>query len=72
MDNKPLVSICTPVYNGEDHIEDCIKGVLNQTYENFEYCSGIHQKNVIAVQFHPEKSAQAGLTIYENFKRLIE
>ena len=37
MDNKPLVSICTPVYNGEEHIEDCIKGVLNQTYENFEY-----------------------------------
>jgi glycosyltransferase involved in cell wall biosynthesis len=37
MNNKPLVSICTPVYNGEKHIEDCIKGVLNQTYEHFEY-----------------------------------
>ena len=37
MDSKPLVSICTPVYNGERHIEDCIKGVLNQTYDNFEY-----------------------------------
>lgn len=37
MDNKPFVSICTPVYNGEEHLEGCIKGVLNQTYENFEY-----------------------------------
>lgn len=37
MDNRPLVSICSPVYNGEDDIENCIKGVLNQTYDNFEY-----------------------------------
>lgn len=37
MDNVPLVSICSPVYNGEKYLEDCIKGVLNQTYENFEY-----------------------------------
>ena len=34
---KPLVSICTPVYNGERFLEKCIKGVLNQTYRNFEY-----------------------------------
>src|SRR3972149_6596973 len=37
MNNIPLVSICTPVYNGEIYLEDCIKGVLNQTYENYEY-----------------------------------
>ncbi|MBI5098007.1 MAG: glycosyltransferase family 2 protein [Nitrospirae bacterium] len=37
MDSEPLVSICTPVYNGEESLEDCIKGVLNQTYKNFEY-----------------------------------
>jgi glycosyltransferase involved in cell wall biosynthesis len=34
---KPLVSICTPVYNGERFLEKCIKGVLNQIYQNFEY-----------------------------------
>lgn len=32
-----MVSICTPVYNGERHLEDCIKSVLCQTYENYEY-----------------------------------
>jgi len=37
MNDKPLVSILSPVYNGEKHIEDCIKAVLNQTYGNFEY-----------------------------------
>lgn len=37
MYKKPLVSICSPVYNGEKHMEDCIKSVLAQTYENFEY-----------------------------------
>ena len=35
--NNPLVSMCTPVYNGEEHLEECIKGVLNQTYDNYEY-----------------------------------
>lgn len=37
MNDKPLVSILSPVYNGEEHIEDCIKAVLKQTYKNFEY-----------------------------------
>jgi len=37
MIDKPLVSICSPVYNGEKHLEDCIKSVLAQTYTNFEY-----------------------------------
>lgn len=35
MQNK-LVSIITPVYNGEKYIEECIKSVLNQSYKNIE------------------------------------
>lgn len=31
------VSIITVVYNGAEHIRDCIESVINQTYTNIEY-----------------------------------
>lgn len=37
MRNKPLVSIVTVVFNGENFLEETIKSVINQTYENIEY-----------------------------------
>ncbi|RYE13318.1 MAG: glycosyltransferase, partial [Rickettsiales bacterium] len=33
---KGLVSIITPMYNGEKFITETIKSVLNQTYPNWE------------------------------------
>ncbi len=35
--NNPKLSIITVVLNGEKHLEDTIKSVLNQSYKNFEY-----------------------------------
>jgi glycosyltransferase involved in cell wall biosynthesis len=34
---QPLVSVLTPVYNGEKYLDECIESILAQTYTNWEY-----------------------------------
>lgn len=41
-------------------------------YEEVSYCSAIFFRNVIAFQFHPEKSGKAGIRILENLKTMLE
>jgi imidazole glycerol-phosphate synthase subunit HisH len=46
--------------------------ILTETdYAGIRYCSAVRKNNIVAFQFHPEKSATQGLKIYNNFKRAI-
>jgi glycosyltransferase involved in cell wall biosynthesis len=67
----PLVSILTPVYNGEKFLRECIESVLNQTYKDYEYiivdnCSTDGTPGII------ERYAQADkrIRVYRNEKLL--
>ncbi len=40
------------------------------TYEGVTFPSVVGRENVVATQFHPEKSGRTGLRLYENFLRL--
>lgn len=45
---------------------------LAQTsFAGVTYCSALRAGNVVAFQFHPERSAEAGLAIYRNLARAI-
>lgn len=48
------------------------KIVLSKTrYAGVDYCSSIQYRNICAFQFHPEKSAHAGLKIYRDWAHEI-
>lgn len=34
---QPLVSVITPVYNGEEFLAECIESILAQSYQNWDY-----------------------------------
>ena len=44
--------------------------VATTTCYGIDFASGIHQENIHAFQFHPEKSQRLGLTILKNFSIL--
>lgn len=46
--------------------------VLSTTrYGNIEFCSSLKYKNVVACQFHPERSGPEGLKIYRTLAKMI-
>lgn len=51
-----------------DPVDDSI--VAGRTEYGQRFCSAIAKGNLVATQFHPEKSGPTGLRIYENFVRM--
>ena len=43
------------------------KDLIGESEYGVRFCSAAGRENLIAVQFHPEKSSGAGLRLYENF-----
>lgn len=41
--------------------------LVGETEYGIRFCSAAGRENLLAVQFHPEKSSRAGLKFYENF-----
>ena len=41
--------------------------VLNETIYIDKFCSGIEKENIFGVQYHPEKSHEAGQRLLKNF-----
>lgn len=40
-------------------------------YDGFRFCSGVTKENILAFQFHPERSGKIGIQIFSNFKERI-
>jgi glutamine amidotransferase len=44
--------------------------VAGETEYGLPFCSVVAQDNLVATQFHPEKSGEVGLKVYDNFIRM--
>ena len=56
--NKPLITIVTVVYNGQEHLEKTIFSVINQTYDNIEYIiidGGSSDNTIDIIQRHENR-----------------
>ena len=71
LSEQPLVTVVTPVYNGEKYLVECIESVLAQTYQRLEYiivnnCSTDRSPEIIKA--YAEKDSRIRL---HNNKELI-
>lgn len=75
MSERPLVSILIPCYNHENFLDDCLKSLIHQTYENIELliCDDCSPDNSFAKIKSYEKELSArfrNLFIMQNEKNL--
>jgi len=80
--NKPIISVCVPVFNGEKNISRNIKSLINQEFKNFEIlisnnkstdktykiCNTFKKKDNRIKIFNQKKK----IPVFKNFKFLIK
>jgi glutamine amidotransferase len=76
-ENSPLHGIKPDTYMYFVHsyyvIPENPSHILSVTnYGGRDYASSVRRDNIFAFQFHPEKSGEAGLSIYKNFFKIVE
>ena len=79
---RPFVSIVTPVYNGEKYLEPCIESALAQSHTAFEFVildnASTDDTNVIAAAYARKDSRirlhrnERTLPVIENWNRALE
>ena len=52
-------------------IPDNKEDIIALAEYGLEFCAAIKKGNIYGTQFHPEKSGEVGLTIINNFIRLV-
>jgi len=70
----PLVSIVTPVYNGEKHVAQCLESVLSQTYPRWHHtlvnnCS--NDRTLAIAQAYADKDSRIRIVNNAAFVRVI-
>ena len=68
MDNI-LISVCIPIYNGEQYIEELLERIYNQTYKNIEVLISIDQSTDKTLE-RCQKLKQNNTTIFIQNHRL--
>lgn len=72
---EPLVSVITPVFNGEAYLRECIESVLEQTYFNWDYtivdnCST--DRTLEIAREYRERDSRIRIHRNETFVRVIQ
>jgi glycosyltransferase involved in cell wall biosynthesis len=71
----PLVSVVTPVYNGERYLRECVESVLAQTYANWDYTivnNGSTDRTLEIAREYAARDPRIRVHDNETFVRVIE
>jgi glycosyltransferase involved in cell wall biosynthesis len=72
---SPRVSILTPVYNGAEHLVECIESVLAQTYTNWDYTivnNGSTDESLTIAQRYAAKDPRIRVVNTDRFLTIVE